>query len=196
MLTYTKTTVSQEPRLEIYHDQMADNPRNWSNIGLFFTAERDYNSPDKEDHPLYSIMIDTADEADNTLDHIELMKKEAKEQGINIKYIYPITRYEHSGVVYRIGTQSGYDYSNCGFYIITDESLKEYGEVKGDPSNVVAQELETYTKWANGEVYGFNLYDEDGELQDGYGDIYDIDDIVSGLPTEFDGEDITQYIID
>ena len=196
MLTYTKTTVSQEPRLEIYYDQMADNPRNWANIGLFFTKERDYHSPDKDDHPLYSIMINTADEADNTLEHIELMKKEAKEQGINIKYIYPITRYEHSGVVYRIGTQSGYDYSNCGFYIITDESLKEYGEVKGDPSNVVAQELETYTKWANGEVYGFNLYDEDGELQDGYGDIYDIDDIVSGLPTEFDGEDITQYIID
>jgi hypothetical protein len=59
---------------------------------------------------------------------------------------------------------------------------------------VIKSELETYTKWANGEVYGFTLYDDKGELEDSCYGFYDIDDIKEHLPAEWKDEDLTAYI--
>lgn len=192
MLTY-KTSV-EKPRLVISYDHNAESPREWTNLGYFFSKQSRYNSPDGNKHPLYNIMIETADEADNQDDHIKRIIKEAKKQGIKVLAVYPVYCYEHSSIVYRRGTAEGWDYSNNGYYIITNETLKEHGAKKAEWLKTIDQELETYTQWANGEVYEFTLFDKDGNLEDSCSGFYSIDDIKEHLPEEFKDEDLKDYL--
>jgi hypothetical protein len=190
MITYKKTT--DVPRLVIQYDSDAQSPREWSNLGYFLTKG---NSPDGKDSAIYSIMIETGDEATSPADHIKRMTARINaETGEKIKAIFPVVKYEHGDVSYSIGEKHGFDYSNNGFYIITDKTLKEMPEKKKEWARIVKNELETYTKWANGYVYGFTLCDKDGNFEDSCWDIYDIEDIREALPDEFKNEDLTQYL--
>lgn len=196
MKTYTKTSVTEEKRLEISYDECPESPRNWGSLGYFITKERDYHSPDGKDHRLYGIMLEAEERVDNMTDHMKEIKKQAKEEGIKIVAIYPISRYEHSGVVYSIGEKNGWDYSPCGFYIVTDKSLKEYGARNNKKSfeRFIKAELENYNRYVNGEVYSFVLYNEQGEIEDSCCGFYDIESIREYLPKEWEKEDLEDYI--
>jgi len=201
MKTYQKTTVTTEPRLVIRYDEDIESPREWGPIGYFFTKSSRYNSPDGKDHELYRIMLEAEEEATDTASHIEAIKrlakkeyKETKDEDLNIVAIYPTYMYEHSNVVYRRGTAKGFDYSNNGFYIVTKKSLNGEKHTTKKLEAIIDGELETYTKWANGEVYGFFLYDQDGEEIDACGGFYDIDDIKEHLPEEWANENLSSYI--
>jgi len=189
--TYRKSI--ELPRLNIHFDQDAESPRHWTNLGYFLTKESKYKSPDGNTCSLYQIMLDTENEVSNTEEHINAIKKEAKEQGIKILAIYPVYRYEHSNVVYRRGTAHGFDYSNCGFYIITDETQKEVGTKKANWEKQIDEELKIYTQWANGEVYSFVLYDENGEVEDSCCGFYDLESMKEYLPEEWQNEDLQDY---
>lgn len=208
MKTYQKTITV--PRLEIKHENWPESPRKWSNIGFLFTKEGRYSSPDGTNHPLYSIMIETEDEATDTAQHIELMKARASEafkasspkdgsshdESLHVIDIYPVYRYEHGNVAYRRGTAGGFDYSNCGFYFVTAEGISGAIWDTEKIEKAIDAELETYTQWCNGEVYSFVLYAEDGSVEDSCGGFYDIDDIMDALPEDFKGETLSEYVID
>lgn len=192
MQTYKKTF--DAPRLEIRHDD-AESPREWDNLGYFITSERRYMSPDgKKAEWVQSIVESTADDANNSEHHAELITAAINETGEIVKAIYPVYRYEHGNVLYRRGTASGFDYSNCGFYIVTDKTQN----VLGTPDDLIEKcidgELETYTSYVNGEVYYFTLYDDNGDIEDSCGGFYDIDDIKEALPDSFKNEDMHDYL--
>lgn len=193
--TYTKQTTETKPRLLIEHDEYAINPRKQcDNLGYFITIDRNYNSPDDND-TLKSIIKTTSDEVNNQDEHIKLIKKEVyNETGEKVIAIYPVVKYEHSAVVYRLGTQKGFDYLNNGFYIITDKTQKEFGTKRKDFEKVIAQELKDYTQWCNGEVYQYILFDEKGEYLDGCSSFYSIDDIKENLPDEWKKENLLDYM--
>jgi hypothetical protein len=192
MKTY-QTTVEKN-KLEIYHSD-EESPREWGNLGYFITVDSRSYSPDKNEQ-LEEIVRRSGDEAQNQLDHIQIMtdliNTETSEQ---VLVIYPVVKYEHSGVSYKLGTAHGFDYSNNGFYIVTDKTQKELGTPKKSFEKVIAQELELYNKWVNGEVYGFSLYDDNGDLVDSCGDFYDLEDMRENLPKEWAKEDLEKYII-
>ena len=199
MKTYKKTIVEEKPRLEIGFDQFADNPRNWDNIGYFITCDSRYNSPD-DNEELKSLIQNTGDESNSLEEHINKIKTEMTSNGYGkVVYITPVYKYEHGNIVYRRGRANCFDISNNGFYIITDKTLKEYtADQKQSIScleEVIDNELKIYTQWANGEVYYFTLYDENGERRDGYGDIYDLQDIKDGLPADWKDEKLDDYMI-
>lgn len=185
------------PRLEIRYDSDTESPRAWSNLGYFITVERNYNCPDNNT-ALKSIVGVTGDEASNAQEHMDLIKKAMKEEmGEKVAYITPVYRYEHGNVVYRRGSASGFDYSNCGFYIVTEAQRKEWDTKKPSISKmegIIDAELDTYTKYVNGEVYGFLLYGDDGEVEDSCWGFYDIEDIREHLGDEWKGEDLMDYI--
>ena len=181
--------------MTIQYDSDSESPRLWDNLGLFLTKESNYYSPDGKENQLYDIMIEAREEADSSEDHMELIKREAKNQGIKVLHIVPVNRYEHGNVIYRQGIGGGFDCSNCGFYIITEESQKNVGTKKTDWSKSIDSELETYTKWVNGDVYSFVLLDENGEDVDSCCGFYDIEDIREYLPEEYKEEDLNEYII-
>ena len=195
MKTFTKTTITEAPRLVIRYDESPESPREWSNLGFFITQDRNYNSPDN--HPDFmEIIKETADEASDCQDHMKRIKKEIEYRlGEKVLAIYPMVKYEHSGVVYSRGEKHGFDYSNNGFYIITEASQKEIGTEPKDFEKVIDGEIELYNKWCNGEVYGYVLYNENGDRIDSCWGFYDIEDIRENLPEEWKDEDLDDYLI-
>lgn len=206
-----KTTYTQQiekPRLVIQYDSDAESPRKWDNVGHFFTKESRYNSPDGTSHPLYQIMVETGDEATSTDNHIELIRERAHEafkasapkdgnshdEDLHIIEVHPVYRYEHGNVAYRRGKAGGFDYSNCGFYIVTAQSISGETHTAESLAKCIDDELETYTKWANGDVYGFTLYNEQGEHEDSCYGFYDIEDIREHLPEEWKDAKLEDFI--
>lgn len=195
MKKYTKTSIIEEPRLKITYDEYPTSPREWSNLGYFITVDRNYHSPDKCEE-LERIVKETGDEANSCEDHMKLIKKGLKERtDEKVFAIYPINKYEHSGVVYSLGTKHGFDYSNNGFYIVTEQGLKEMGVRKNKKAieRLIEAELKIYNQYANGEVYQFVLFDDKGEVEDSCGGFYDIESIGDYLPKEWEKEDLNDY---
>lgn len=192
MQTYTKTI--EKPRLVIEYDADGMSPRDWDNLGYFVTVERNYMSPDKNEQ-LRDIIESTQYDVNNSDEHADAIKKEFEENSDEkILLIVPVYRYEHGNVIYRRGNGSGWDSSNCGFYIVTDKTADVLGTPADRFARVIDSELEEYTKYANGEIYAFTLYDENGEIEDSCGGFYDIEDIKEHLPKEYADDDLNDYL--
>jgi len=199
MKTFKKIETIQKPMLVIEYDDSVPSPREDTNLGYFITVDRNLNSPDQNEQ-LENIMRASGDETQNQEDHIQIMANlintETNEQVIAI---YPITKYEHSGISFSLGTTKGFDNSNNGFYIITDKTLKEFDEGlsknTSGQKDVIQAELEEYNKWINGEVYRFTLYDNKGEEIDACGGFYDLEAVQQNLPVDWAKEDLNDYII-
>jgi hypothetical protein len=166
-----------------------------TNLGYFITKDSNYRSPDKEPH-MESIVAEMGDIANSQEEHMELIEKTLNDEGEKVLAIYPVVKYEHSGVVYRLGTAKGFDYSNDGFYIITEKSQKETGVDRKDFEKVIQEEIKIYNKYVNGEVYRFELYDEQGEQIDSCGGFYDIEDIKEHLPEDWKDEEMSNYFVE
>jgi hypothetical protein len=190
MKTYTKQITETKPRLLIEPDLYPQSPRYWSNLGYFITIDRNYSSPDNNPE-LTDIIETTGQQAISQAEHIELIKKSDYTE--KIIAVYPIVKHEHSAVSYSLGSANGFDYSNNGFYIITDKTQKEIGTPKSRFEKVIKQELQEYSQYANGKVYSFILYDKNGEQIDSCTGFYNIDEIKSNLPKEWEKENMQDY---
>lgn len=193
--TYTETITRERPCLVITPDEGAerDSPREWSNLGYFITVDRNYHSPDR--HPMFEgIVKRTGDVAQSQSEHIDLIKAEIEETGETVVAIYPIVKYEHGNVCYELGTKHDFDYSNNGFYIITDKTAKESGLDEAMYKDVIRGELKTFTSYVNGEVYAYSLYNDKGEYIDGCGGFYSLEELREALPEEYKDEDLSDYL--
>jgi hypothetical protein len=178
--------------LVISYDPDGESPREWNNLGYFITQDRNYYSPDKNEE-LQAVIKTGGEIASSQTEHIKYIKEHYYPE--KILAIYPIVKYEHSGISYSRGTAHGWDYSNNGFYIITDKTQKEVGTKKKDWEKVIDQELELYNQWCSGEIYQFTLYDETGEFIDSMSGFYKIEDIRGYLPKEWKDEKLDDYLI-
>jgi len=193
MKTYKKTT--EQPLLKIMYDSDPESPRNDTNLVYIITWGSRYSSPDKNETMEY-IVKKTGDYANSQEDHIKRIKEEIESQtDEKVLAIYPICKYEHGGISYSLGSNFGFDYSNNGFYIVTDKTNEEIGATEDRFEDIIKGEIETYNKYANGEVYGFKLYDEDGNEIDSCWGFYDIEHIKEHLPEEWENEDLKEYLV-
>lgn len=194
MKTFTKTIESS--RLEIMYDNYASSPRSYDNLGYFITVQRNKVCPDGGNVPeIEQIVKDTADMVQNTEEHMnEIIMRIKGDIGEEVLAIYPVYCYEHGNVSYKRGTAHGFDFSNCGYYIITHKTQDKLGTNAQDFERIVDAELEEYTAWANGEVYAYNLYDEQGEEIEQKGGFYGLEDIRAELPEEWSKENLSDYL--
>jgi len=192
MKTYKKIT--EEPKLEIFHDDFSGSPRNsMSNLGYMTIVSNKYVSPNPD---FLETVKSTGNVAKSSKEHIELIKAELETDGVDVLYIYPLTTYEHGNRSFSLGSGFGFDYSNNGFYIVTKELAEEITDdlTEDNIKTIIEDELETYASWGNGEVYRFVLYDNDGEVVDQMGGFYDLDSIKGCLPSEWKNEDLEEYV--
>lgn len=194
-ITYTKEV--EEPKLIIEYDTDCESPRQDGNLGYFYTKAIKYESPDGNIGEIYNAMIAGESEAYNTESHIKIMTRLIEENTMEkVLAVYPINRFEHGNIKYSIGMAKGFDYSNCGFYIITDKTVKSVGTKPKDFENVIKAELDMYNAWVNGEIYRFTLLDDKGEQVDSVGGFYNIEDIRNYLPTEeWKDEKLEYYLV-
>lgn len=152
-------------------DGSAANPRECCNLGTMWTQERRHNSPDAlpvRGNVFESVAREFGGEA-----HHESNAKALDRGAIWL----PLWKYEHGGAAYRAAESNPFrcpwDSGQVGYVFAKKEDVrKEYGVKRITPAirakvlDVLRAEVETYSQWANGEVYGFRVLDSDGEELD------------------------------
>jgi len=146
----------------IYYDEFAPNPRTESdNLGTILYKSRDYMLGDKQ------ATDEEMNEIANRKDVIWL----------------PVYAYIHSGVTIRTGSFScPWDSGLCGLiYIEKERVLKEYGakivhkKLKELVERVLKGEIETFDQYLTGDVYRFDVLDEDGEVIDSLNGVFGLE---------------------
>lgn len=135
--------------VEIHYDDHPESPREWCNLGTFWTFHSRYNSPDPDPDQEFK---------PNDREHIWL----------------PVFMYDHSGVIYRAAHSNPFhcpwDSGCVGIIWVSKAQVrKEYGwklitaDRRVQILNYLKGEVDTYSQWAAGEVYGFVTKDPEGE---------------------------------
>jgi hypothetical protein len=152
------------------YSDYAENPREYSeHSSRFYTFERSYFSPDSHN---YSSVGEWADDLGVELgNEPDDLIKSMKDKG----YIaLPVWRFEHSGVSYSASLNNPYfcpwDSGMVGIiYMSYTDIRKEYGVSRVDVKTIekvrknLALQVKEYSYYANGEVYLYELYDNNGE---------------------------------
>ena len=156
----------------VEYDDCPENPREWSNLGKLFLKTRSVHATECTEEEMETALVKV-----------------------------PVYKYEHSGVILKASTNGNlfscpWDSCLAGYIVATAEDIRrEYGvkritkRVTDLVVKVLMDEIETYSQYVSGEVYGFEVYkvDDDvpdrlvcekGELVDSCWGYYDIDDAV------------------
>lgn len=141
-------------------DPVTDSPRDWDNLGTFFGFHRRYASPDAapDSDPETAARIAT------------------RSQNICL----PVWLYDHSGTAYRAAESNPFhcpwDSGLFGFiYVSKADARKAFGVSRLTAATVekvkaaLRAEVETYSAWANGEVYMWAVENENGDTLDSVG---------------------------
>ena len=161
--------------VEVFYDQHAESPRQWDNMTKFIMFHRRYNLPHE---------VDIHEQDYSSWDEMEA---ELQQQ---YKWVYPVFMYDHSGLAFSINSFScRFDSGQVGI-VVCDE-----GEASAACAWAKA-ELQTYSDYANGNVFGF-LVEENGEHIHSCGGFYGSDFDENGLMYELKaglGEEVVTKI--
>lgn len=149
--------IYQGYHINIYYDPNPENPREWDNLGTFYTAHRRFRPEEDFDNH-----FDIGDVCENgrpgTFRHSFLQKYIAQS-------IYML---DHSGQT--VSTTSFNDPWDSGWFgmvaVSIDKVKKEYGwkvltsKRRRQIENYLADEVATYDNYLRGEVYGFEITPE------------------------------------
>jgi hypothetical protein len=163
-------------RLKVLHDSSADSPREWDNLGTMVCFHNRYDLGDNHNY--------NSDDYNNW----EEMKK-AIEKEENTAVILPLYLYDHSGISISTGAFScRWDSGQIGFIFISKEkAIQEFGgkivtaKLKERLVGILEGEVETYDQYVRGEVYGFQIVDEDDNHIDSCYGFYGTDFATNGM---------------
>lgn len=156
-------------KLKLVHDSSPDSPRNWDNLGTMICFHNRYNLGDNHNY-----------NSDDYNSWEEMKKAIIKEE--NTAVILPLYLYDHSGISISTGAFScRWDSRQIGFIFVSKEkALEEFGgkivtaKLKEKLEKILDGEVETYDQYVRGDVYGFQIVDEDDDVVDScygfYGD--------------------------
>jgi hypothetical protein len=166
--------------VQIFYDDMPESPREWDNFGRLALKHDRYDMPNEADIDIHG--YDSWNEVEAALRH---------EYGALV--ILPVSMYDHSGVHIYAGNNGMYG-AQIGFtYCTREDILNNWGSKRVTQKQriqaeaLLTAEVETYSDYSNGNVYGYVILDEDGEELDSCWGIYGYDYAVSAA------KDIAHY---
>lgn len=194
-----KTFINKKDRevLKINFSEFCESPREWCNLGTFYTFETRYLSPDKHNYSdgldglsdlLGDYVYTIHKKHNNTREFFEHIQKYASRKGI---LIYPVSAYRHSNVQFYLGTYSDWDCGTVGYIYTTKENFAKFHNNTKNwrkvAKEVFESELKTYTNYCNGDVYDIVIENENGQVIDCLYDNH-IDDLV------YNNEKLLDYV--
>lgn len=159
MATLYEQTEYRGHHIRIYYDSTQESPRDWDNLGTFYTAHRNHK-PEEDFNK-----------------HFEYSEVFASE-GVFCKcflkkYIaLPIYLYDHSGyAISSVPFSCKWDSCLFGMVATSIEKVKrEYGwkiltsARRKSIEQCLQQEIDTYNKYLQGEVYGYQIVDNEEDV--------------------------------
>ena len=167
-------------KLKIVLDSDAESPRNWDNLSKLICFHKRYDLGDSHDY-----------KSDDYRGWEEMKKEIIKKEDVAI--IMPLYLYDHSGITISTTPFScPWDSGQLGFAIVTKPQIrKAYSTKRVSKKHIEAAqkillgEIETYDQYLCGEIYGFELEDEIGNIIDSCYGFYNISDMDVYIPKEF-----------
>lgn len=149
---------SDSHRVKIMFDDVAENPREWYNLGTVVINCDHVNVPcDRRDSPdtfWKTLASEISDEP----------RKISKDEVSKYFLMLPIYIYDHSGVTISTTPFScSWDSGQVGYiYVSHDTIKKEYGKIDTQTleqaKNVLIREIQALDDYLTGTVYGYVLY--------------------------------------
>ena len=184
--------------LKIVQDDTDDNPRSWDNLAkmIFFNKYKNYG--DDHDVILY--------EDFNSREDFMTRGTEIVAKKLNAVICKPVHWYSHSGE--SISTSYSYPY-NCrwdsgtiGFAVVTKEDIrKEYGVKKVTKKHiekadrVLEGEVEILNQYISGDVWGFQVVDNNDNIVDSCYGFYGSDIHKNGMIEHINDEIIESELV-
>ena len=164
-------------KLRVVQDSCYDSPREWDNLGKMICFHKRYDLGDSHNYNV-----------DDYNSWEELSKAIIKEESKG-SIILPLYLYDHSGISISTGAFScRWDSGQVGF-IVADRKkvLQEFGskiltkKLKDQVIKILENEVQTYSQYLEGDVYGFIIEDEEGEQLDSCFGFYGNDFAINGM---------------
>ena len=159
--------IKHKYELKIKQDSYPESPREWSNLGSFYTTKN--NGYIKRE-----IEIDEFEFGSDADSDIERLSK--------LGYIaIPVSVYDHSSWTVFSGVANGWDSGCIGFYVVSREKIREDFKCKRISKklltrvkNILENEIKIFDRYIQGDVWSFEIT-KDGELLDSCCGFYEED---------------------
>jgi hypothetical protein len=177
-------------KLVIYKDNI-ESPRTWDNVGIIAYKHRQYNIGEEK------IDIDPIDWLESILveeqEGIYTNERlaELEEKFFSTFIALPVYMRDHSGI--SLSTTSfndRWDSGKVGYIYTTLDKVKEIGRgeewlngrtLEEATKDVLEGEIKTFNQWLEGDVYGYIIESEEGDIEDACGGYYGTDFLTNGM---------------
>tara|TARA_R110002124_G_scaffold132950_1_gene295543 strand:- start:33993 stop:34625 length:633 start_codon:yes stop_codon:yes gene_type:complete len=167
--------------IKIYHDEDAESPRDWCNLGTMVCWHRRYTLGDdhrySDPHAFLCDPAGCSSEAGHSFQRLmELAEKRA--------IILPVYLYDHSGLAMNTtGFHCPWDSGQVGFiYVTLDDVRKEFGaarvskKLRARVENTLRSEVEAYDDFLGGRIYGYTVALDGEEVDACWGFVGDFEE--------------------
>lgn len=140
-----ETDEATPPKIRVIHDEDAESPRTWDNLGTMACWHRRYNLGDVQPKQ----------------DPREWLRENAPKGSV----VLPLYLYDHSGITMSTGAFScPWDSGQVGWIICTPEQIREEykkkrisKKMRADVERVLKEEVSTYDDYLTGNAWGFDI---------------------------------------
>ncbi len=159
--------------VKIVHDTEPQSPREWDHLGIMAGFHKRYLVGDKDPGTLLDDGMIFSDDYDGW----DAMEADLRRRGALC--IQPLFLYDHSGTSISIRSFSGraqhaeWDSGRVGFIFTTRERMQEFlgkkiltAKTRQRVDDILKAEVEEYDQYITGDVYGYIIEDETGDVVD------------------------------
>lgn len=149
--------------IDICHDEFAESPREWDNLGVMVCFHDKYKLGD-DDHGFIKDNYNGWDSLEDDIDSL---------------YCLPIYMYDHGGITISTSPfQCSWDSGQVGVIymprkVIDDNHFDDEKAIK-----ILESEVETYNQYLTGDVYHICIKDKKNDVLESLGGLYGLDEAI------------------
>lgn len=183
--------------IKIVHDSSPESPREWDNLGTMAYKHSNYTlGEEKISEPIEWLEEKLGLQNKGEYSNERLQELEAR---FYQEYVaLPLYLYDHSGITISTSSFScRWDSGKVGYIYLTKKKvLEECGgkivtaKLRERVEGYLKGEVETFDQYIRGDIYGFQVYEDEEEIDSCYG-FYGLDFATNGMTDHIDIEGLT-----